>query len=521
MNRLFIIARVTLFSTFIMLTGLLIGAMIIVLPPLIPISLVAMAGIMLIWAMPELRWVPNRSLRKIFFAAVFVELAIPNYYAIVLSGLPWISLRRLFVSTLIVLFLIAIAGSAPARSKIVKTLSANKLLSFCVIGYLVMAVISFPTSASVAVSSSILLEAILNWYLPFFACLLVITSERDVLILYKLIAWCSAIVGVLGIAEFFTQTRWLLKLIPPGILAELADSNPTFGALVYGVGFRNGLYRSISIFTDPLSFGEFAAMSGPLGSYFLIHGRTKGERILGLAVVVSSMMSLFATGSRGGMIGFALAMSVLAALSIIRYSRANPGSLIGLISAVLATTVITGVVGLVFLSQRLYNIIIGSGEAASSNDARAEQWHMAWPHIFDNPITGHGIGTGAKVVGFTVQSGFATIDSYALSLLVETGFPGLIFFFGSIACAIWSCARIYLTRTEARFDIGGPLACSLIPFFLYRLTLSQRENHAFFFLLLAIALVFISLANRQSSTVVDRRQKLTTGDTDQNIPEAA
>ena len=84
--------------------GLLIGAMVVILPPMAAVGAVGMAGVALLWAMPELRWVPDASLRKAFFAVVFVELSVPAYYAVQVSGLPWISVRRIIVFVLILLF---------------------------------------------------------------------------------------------------------------------------------------------------------------------------------------------------------------------------------------------------------------------------------------------------------------------------------------------------------------------------------------------------------------------------------
>ena len=130
-------------------------------------------------------------------------------------------------------------------------------------------------------------------------------------------------------------------------------------------------------------------------------------------------------------------------------------------------------------------MVFGGGETAGSTDARVIQWELAKPHILSNPITGHGQGTAGDVIGF-MSGNFTSVDSYVLTLLVEVGVPGFMFFFGMIACGIWIGLRQYLTNPNRWAALGGPIACSLIAFAVYRLALSQRENHTLFFLLVGV-----------------------------------
>jgi hypothetical protein len=483
------------------IAGLLIGAMVVILPPMAAIGTVGMAGVVLLWAMPELRWVPKASLRKAFFSVVFVELSVPAYYAVQVAGLPWISARRLVVFVLIFLFSVAIAGSRSARERIVNVLAYNKPLAMCVIGYIVMAFISIFTSAYFPESMSQFLEITLNWYVPFFACLLVISSESDVLILYRLIALLTIFVAMLGVAEFITQHRLAIDIIPKSLLTKMMEDNPSLAGMVNSDPFRNGFYRASSIYSVPLSFGELAAMVGPIGGYFLLHGDKWRDRVLGVAVLVAALLSLFVSGSRGGAIGFLIAMPVLTGLWIVRYSRMHPRSLVGAIAGTITLLGTAAMIALVFLWGRLHNIVLGGGEATSSSDARLEQWRLAWPHIQTNPLTGHGVGMAADVVSYQVPGGgYTTLDSYVLTLLVETGVTGLLFFFGIILFAMWACARFYLSDLDKRAALGGPLACSFLAFGLYRLVLSQRENHTLFFLLVGLTFIFVKLAFERKAT---------------------
>ena len=127
-------------------------------------------------------------------------------------------------------------------------------------------------------------------------------------------------------------------------------------------------------------------------------------------------------------------------------------------------------------------MVLGGGDAAASNHGRYEQWLAGIPLIESNPITGHGFVNGGYVIN-------NSIDSYVLSLLLETGIPGLVFFGGLVLLPIWYGLRNSLSDISESGAVAGALACSFIAFATNRLVLSQRENHMLIFSLLAIVVV--------------------------------
>jgi O-antigen ligase len=489
------IFQVTRWGLAILFVGLLTGAMAVVFPPLAAVGVVALVAVVLLWALPELRLVQEKQLRFMFYSMVFVLLCVPAYFAIDTGVLPWISARRIFSLIVILLFSLTVAGSTAARGKIAETLRCSRLMALSAIGFLVMIFLSIFTSANVSYSLKEFFDALLNWYVPLFVCILVVRSEEDVILLLKIIAIAAILDSFAGLVEFLLQRRYYFDIFPKSILNSMMDANPALAAMYYANSFRNGLYRASSIYTVPLSFGELAAMAAPIGAYFVLHFRKWSEFILGILTVLACMLALFCSGARGGYLAFLVSMPVMAVIWTVRYSMLNPRSLVGAIMLAVFSFGFVSLVGLIFAWQRLYNIVFGGGDTAASTEARFIQWNLAKPHILSNPITGHGIGMAPEVVGYVTTGGsLPTLDTYILSLLVEVGVPGFILFFGMIACGIWTGLRLYLTNADKWSAVGGPIACSLIAFAVYRTALSQRENHTLFFLIIGLVFALSKLA---------------------------
>jgi O-antigen ligase len=232
----------------------------------------------------------------------------------------------------------------------------------------------------------------------------------------------------------------------------------------------------------PLSLGEFEAICVPVGLFFAVHRQNFFERCLGWTVVIGGIVGVFVSGSRGGYLGVLVSTSMFVILWSIRKAVGQRTSLAPAIVGTMGSISICITAALVLFWQRAHNMVLGGGEQAGSTQARWYQFEAALPLIKANPITGHGFVTG----GFDINS---SIDSYVISLLVETGVPGLVFFAGIVLLPIWYGARAYLTDTSESGALAGVLACSFLAFLLNRLALSERENNALVFFLLGIVVV--------------------------------
>jgi hypothetical protein len=462
--------------------GALVGVTAVALPPLASFAIVAAVGVVLLWVMPEVPLVFPRLIRKLFVVMFVVNICVPYYYMVQFGDLPWISVRRIVAFAFIGTFLLAVASSAQVRQRVVARASSSRLI-LCAIGYLVMAIISIPESGLLGYSMSALTDAILTWYVPLAAIIYVVEDENDLIRIFKVISFCAILISGLGVIEFHYNHRFLADVFPQGMLASLAQSNPMLAQLADGTAsYRNGIFRASSIFLVPLSFGEFEIMVIPIGLFFAIHRQNLFERCIGWAVVIGGMAGIFVSGSRGGYVGFIASMATFVVIWSIRKAISHRNSLIPAIVGVMGTVTFAIVIMLILFWPRAHNMVLGGGAEEASTQGRWVQWAAAWPLIKSNPIIGHGFVTG----GFDIGS---SIDSYVISLLVETGVPGFLFFTGMVCLPIWYGVRAYLTDLSESGALAGTLACSFIAFTFYRLALSERENHFLMFTLLGMVVM--------------------------------
>ncbi len=456
--------------------GLIVGFAAVILPPTGAFGIVAVAGLVLLWAMPDLRTVPDQMIRRLLFLALIVDLCVPNYYTIQVAALPWISARRIVTFLLIVVFAIAFSGSSSARSRMATILRDSPIIAICAIGYFVMAFVSIFTSINPPTSISGLTDAVLSWYVPLMVVLYVVRSEEDVLTLARVLCWCAIFVTCAGAVEFALQKNIFVALMPHSLVDQLASANPSFERMITVAQFRNGLYRAEATYNTPLSFGEFEAMILPVGYFFLIHSTKGRDTLFGVLVTDACLIGVFCSGSRGGYMASIFATAAFSALLVGRSARFDRRSLAPVLLAVVAVAGFATLIGLIEFSTRIRNSVTGGGADYYSNEARYEQWQLGIPRILSNPITGHGFDLSGEVVGYHAETGMGTIDSYVLSTLVETGVPGFVFFFSMVFAAAGRGVRQYLLIPSRSGALAGAFGCALLGFGAYRFALSQHEN---------------------------------------------
>ena len=124
----------------------------------------------------------------------------------------------------------------------------------------------------------------------------------------------------------------------------------------------------------------------------------------------------------------------------------------------------------------------GNPEVESSTRARMEQFRRALPLVARKPLFGYGIGKTRAATGL-----FA-LDSYYLSLMLESGIPSLVLFLlmpGLVLVGLFRLRRD--TGDEGLSILVSSLMISIVAFLLMLATISLTQLFFLWWILLAVS----------------------------------
>lgn len=478
--------------------GVIVGLAAVILPPMGAMGIVAVLAAIMLWAIPDLPVFPLRLVWKMYLFTLVVVIGLPVYYTVDIANLPWISAHRVASGLAVIVFLFSLSSSSAVRRELVDRLAASKPIAICAIGFLLSIVFATLTSANPVAGVSGVAETILEWYLPLLLAVYAVQTFANVVTVVRVICAISLWIAVAGIAEFRFQHKFVLDVMPPSMLAEFIAQNPYLIGITQTI-FRNGMLRASSTFVTSNSYGEFAAMIFPLGLYFLVHGERRRDNLFGAVVAAGAFASVVVSGARVGYIGLLVAAPAFAIMWALREQRFRKGEIFPAFISVVLSVGFAAVFFAVMFVHRFKVYVFGDAAAASSTQSRIEQWSSGWPHILSNPITGHGLGSSGELVGYGFN-GMVSVDSFPLSLLIDLGVPGFVFFSGLVVLPILYGVRAYISDDTRSGALQGAIACTFLAYAFSRMFLSQRENLPLVFTLVAITVAM----NYMASEVVRR-----------------
>src|SRR5262249_49810643 len=77
----------------------------------VPLAVIGVVSVLVVWGLPHVRRVPLATARRVFLLYVPVFCTLPTYLAIYGPGLPWISIHRVLLALLALLFAYCWGGS--------------------------------------------------------------------------------------------------------------------------------------------------------------------------------------------------------------------------------------------------------------------------------------------------------------------------------------------------------------------------------------------------------------------------
>ena len=483
-----------------------------VLGPFIPLFFafpIAILGLVAVWALPDARHAPSAALVGLLFAFVVALEVWPNYLALALPGLPWITMARLTGFPLTFVLLVCVSASHDFRARVAAALRATPWIWKLLVIFVVIQTVTVVFSRQPLMSVNRLLVAQTSCTAVFFASAFVFLAPGRVARMAAVLWVMVLAVCAIGFVEWrMRHLPWLGHI--PSFLT-ISDDSVT-KALAGQRRAAWGIYRVQSTSSTPLGLAEFLALSLPFVLNFAIGPYRWPVKLGATATIPVMLFIVFETGSRLGAVGCILTFLLYALAWGSRRWKERKDS-------VLAAAITFGypaIFGLslaaTFAIGHLRAIVWQNGASQYSTDARKLQWHMGMPKILSHPW-GYGIGMSGVVVGYYDQSGQLTIDSYYLSMLVDYGVIGFLVFYGMFAVSIFYSAKASLTSDMKSTDnlFLGPIAISLTNFFVIKSVFSQEDNHPLVFMMMGMVAALVARirasAPAPDSTVTVRRAR--------------
>lgn len=458
---------------------------------------VGILGLLAIWAMPEARTAPVKTL-EFFFSAFLVGLILwPNYLALSLPGLPWITMIRLTGFPMAFLLLMSLSISSDFRRRIAEAASGAPLMLDLLLLFSVYTFLTLPFAHGIgeALNKTILQQ--INWTGVFLVSLYLFRTPGRAERYVALLLLMAVPMATVTYMEFQEQHVLWSRNVPSFL--RIPDDSVRL-ALDSTVRSATGQYRAKATFSTPLGLAEYMSLLTPFAMYWAVGRKPMLQRLFGLAMLPVIYFTVRMTDARLGLLGYLVSVATYVFLwSLVRFRRR--------VNDIVAATIVYGfptIVGAVLAASmfvhRIHLLLFGDGAQAASNDARQQQFRMAIPALLKNPI-GHGSGQSGLAIGYA-SGDFIAIDSYYINIGLDYGAVGLFLYVAMFAVVIAAIVRTLLQAPNSKDPevvMLIPLAAFLAAFLVVRSVFGQPDIHPLIFTVLGMAVCLLARARNKLS----------------------
>ncbi len=461
---------------------------------LVPFAVPAILLIVLcIWALPSRATAPKKSMEFTFAALMIIVVLWPNYLALALPGLPWITMIRLSGFPMAFLLLVCLSSSESMRADLVAIARKAPVLWTLFFAFTIIQFLSMPISKTPAASFQRALIHQITWTAVVVVAAYVGRRPGRPQFYMNLLMVLGLVMAVIGILEFGEKgVLWrsdvpeFLKIEDPIVVTMLSGARR--GA--------TGLYRIKATFSTALGMAEFMALLTPMAIHYAVTGHRFLVRLSGLLYLPLIYYVVRLTDARLGVVGFLVSFAAyLLIWGLLRYRR-TAGDLFSSVIVYGYPAVIAVAVVALNTVGRVATIVLGGGATTASDAARERQLAMGAPKILGNPF-GHGAGGAGKAMGYG-EGQFVAIDNYYLLLGLSYGVLGITAFLALFGSAIFYTGRATLrsAHTDDReLSLLVPLTATFPAFLIMKWVFAQEDGHPLVFMMLGLAMALVSRAH--------------------------
>ncbi|EEW24559.1 hypothetical protein [Rhodobacter ferrooxidans] len=434
-------------------------------------------------------------LRKSFYFYIFILPFLPAYIAIPFSdGGAGISLSRMFTYSVFLSICVTVVSSPKFWAE-----TFGRMLRWRFFLPLLAVVFTAKLVSSILSEQPVALLYWLDEVVAAFIVILLAAKYLNSVValekMFKLLLVAFLIQQVLAVADFSMGRPLLLGLIDVRVSTVGTDILQGFE--------RDGVYRSIGMFDNPLSLAEYSI----LGFVFMIgfSAVSKSGRSMILPLSVATLvLSYIVTQARFVpiSIGFSLLMSLIVFHGF-RFNIATRPFFYGLLALVVSilSTLVYFAINDVHRLLEITSIFNFNGESGTASIiSRASQYQLIPAEILGNS-TGGLLGEGMK--SDIVERLDVRLDNYFLRTLIEGGLIAMVGFGLLLALVIRQAAsrETYKYISDPRIkQIRFFFVLFFITFTCNKFFLSMPFNNYFFYLFSG-ALISLASPNPQPNVM--------------------
>ncbi|MEJ8547786.1 O-antigen ligase family protein [Brevibacillus borstelensis] len=262
-------------------------------------------------------------------------------------------------------------------------------------------------------------RAVYQYMTAFFIGFYLLADKEQMANMLKVLSLIGFITGLYGIAQVILGVE-----TPMGWVQE-GESTTT---------------RAFSFVTSPNVLGSYMALIAPISVGLALYVKNGKERLVWIAVALTSLLALVLTGSRGAWI--ALAAALFACFYIWKKRWAGYMVLAGIVGVLALYFFVPESVPLVgTIKNRIFTLFTPEYLNASAQAGRLQRWVTAYDRMRLEPLFGVGLGHHGGAVG---SRHFGTIytDSYLFKSIAELGLIGVGLLIGLIVMIFRYAARV-------------------------------------------------------------------------------
>jgi hypothetical protein len=468
--------------------------------PFLIVPLAAPVGVLAllaIWALPENNVVPVKAMELTFSASIIGLILWPNYLALTLPGLPWITMIRLTGFPMAFFLLISLSASSTFRHRILDTAGATPLAFRMFLLFTANSFISLPFSHQIGDSVNKLLIQNLNWTCVFFVSLYIFRQPGRIESYLRLLLALAITIIAFSLWEAWGEQVLWGGHVPSFLRVEDPSAQRALAGAVRGA---TGQYRTKATFSTALGLSEYLALMTPFALHWATGRYNTALRLLGLALIPTLYFVIRLTDSRLGVVGYLVSCLVYLLLwSLVRWRRRMSDIMTAAIVYAYPSMFLTAVAATMF-SHKVHVLVFGGGSTAASNEARGNQFKMALPALLRNPI-GHGAGQSGDAMGYKAGD-FIAIDSYYINLALDYGVLGVALYVAIFAMIIGAAVTTMLRGRPTEDREAGlllPLATCLSAFLVIRGVFGQADIHPIIFMMSGMVIALVARAQAKSA----------------------